>query len=89
MININIDEINNSIGRLRSLQTRCDLVSTTPPVTVGGGKTVNKLEEIASMYESLNECFGELVSNTILFLQNTRDSYVSSDSKAADKIVNG
>lgn len=87
-INVKITEINNAISKLKALQSKCNLRKTTPPSTVGGGKTVNELENIADIYKSLNRDFGELISNTISFLQNVKDSYVSSDTKAAQGINN-
>lgn len=87
-IKIKISEINNAITSLQGLQSRCSSRDTTPPETVGGGKTVNELEKIADTYRSINTQFEGLISQTILFLENVRDSYVSSDTKAANKIAN-
>lgn len=87
-IKIKVSEINSAITRLQGLQSRCNLRNTTPPATVGGGKTINELEDIADAYKTLNTHFEDLVSNTISFLQNVRDSYTSSDTKAANKIAN-
>lgn len=86
-IKVKVSEINNAITRLQGLQ-RCNSRNTTPPVTVGGGKTVNELENIANVYKTLNTQFETLLSNTISFLQNVRDSYTASDTKAANKIAN-
>lgn len=85
-IKINILEINNSITKLKNLQSRCNSLDTKPPTTVGGGKTVNELESIAALYKNMNTDFCNLISNTISFLQNVKTSYVSSDQKAATKI---
>lgn len=87
-IKVKITEINNAITRLQSLESRCSSRNTSPPATVGGGKTVNELESIADAYKTINTHFEELISNTISFLQNVRDSYTSSDTKAANKIAN-
>lgn len=85
-INIKITEIDNEITKLQGLQSKCDSRNVAPPATVGGGKTVNELEDIADVYKTLNRNFSELVSNTISFLQNVRNSYASSDAKAAQGI---
>ena len=82
-INVKITEINNAITKLKGLQSKCKSRNTTPPTTVGGGKTVNELENIANIYNMMNHDFEELISNTISFLQNVKNSYVSSDAKAA------
>ena len=87
-IKVKVTEIDNAITKLQRLKTRCNTRNTTTPTTVGGGKTVNELEDIADVYKSLNSHFGVLVSNTISFLQNVKDSYASSDTKAANKMRN-
>ncbi len=86
-INIKIKEIDNAIQSLKSLQKECNGFKTTPPSTVGGGKTVSELEELANVYKNINNDFSLLLSNTISFLQNVKNSYVSSDQKAANKIL--
>ena len=88
-INIKITEIDNAIAKLQGLQSKCSLINTTPPITVGGGKTVNELEDIAEVYKALNIQFGELILNTILFFQNIKNSYVISDIRAAKGIRGG
>jgi len=85
-INVKISEINNAISKLQGLKSRCDSRNTTPPSTIGGGQTVNELESIAEVYKAMNNNFGELVTNTISFLENVRDSYVNADVKATHKI---
>lgn len=85
-INVKITEINNAITKLQGLQSKCSSRNINPPATVGGGKTVNELEDIAEVYKSMNTHFGTLISNTISFLQNVKDSYASSDAKAAQGI---
>lgn len=87
-INVNVTEINNAITKLQGLQSECNSRNTTSPATVGGGKTVNELEDIANVYKKLNTHFEDLLLNTISFLQNVRDSYTASDTKAANKIAN-
>ena len=87
-IKVKVSEINSAITRLQGLQSRFNSRKTTPPTTVGGGKTVNELEDIADVYKTLNTHFEDLITNTISFLQNVRDSYTASDTKAANKIAN-
>lgn len=81
-INIKITEISNAIEKLRELQSKFNSRNTTPPSTVGGGNTVNELENIAGVYKTLNRDFSELLSNTIAFLNNVKTSYEESDQKA-------
>lgn len=85
-INLKITEINNVITKLQALQSKSSSMNTASPATVGGGKTVNELEDIADTYKKLNNCLEDLISNTVSFLQNIKDSFVSSDTEAANKI---
>ncbi len=87
-IKVKVSEINNAITRLQKLQSRCVSKNTPPPTTVGGGKTVNELENVADVYKDLYTNFEYLIANTIAFLQNARDGYVVSDTEAAKKIAN-
>ena len=81
-INIKISELDAAITNLQSLKSACDGINTIAPTTVGGGKTVNEIENIASVYKSLNTHVGDMIS----FMQNIRASFITSDSNAAGKI---
>ena len=84
-IHVNIPEINNAITQLQSLKTEIDSCPATPEV-VGGGKTINELEDILQLYLDFNADLSGLVSNTIAYFQNLRDSYTESDEMAARMI---
>ncbi len=85
-IKVNIKTLNDSITKLKALRDKCNNFDTTSPAIVGGGETVTQLEDIASLYKSLNIHFAELVNNTALFMENVKTSYESSDKKAANKM---
>ena len=85
-IKINFIELNNSITKLQSLKSKCTSIQKTAPKTVGGGQTVNELEAIAEQYRAINLNLEKLMANTISFLSNLKDSYISSDQKAAKGI---
>lgn len=85
-INVKITELNNAISQLQSLQSKCNSINSIPPTTVGGGNVVNELEAISKTYSNININLGDLILNTVSFLRNVRDSYVSSDTKAASNI---
>lgn len=82
-IQVNVEELDNAIKKLQGLHLDKTIVA---PTTIGGGKTINELENLAVVYKMLSTDFEELVANTITFLQNVKDSYVSSDAKAAEGI---
>lgn len=56
------------------------------PSSVGGGKTVNKMEELAKIYIDLYTHVEELVNNTILFVDKAKAAMDSADRKAASGI---
>lgn len=85
-IKINVSEINNAIAQLQSLKTEIDSCPAAPEI-VGGGKTINELEDILQLYLDFNADLSGLVSNTIAFFQNVRDSYIESDEMAARMIA--
>lgn len=85
-ISVKIAALEEAITNLNNLKQTCADMDTTSPETVGGGSTVSELENIAALYKSLNIHFGDLISNTALFMQNVKDSYQASDSKAAQKL---
>lgn len=81
-ININIAEIDNAVAKLRNLQ----LAINNAPATVGGGNTVNELEEISEVYKKIDGNFIQLVLNTASFLENVKKSYASVDEKSLQGI---
>lgn len=85
-IKVKVSEIDNAITRLKAIVTQATSSKTTPPSIVGGGQSVNELEAIAGIYKNIDARFITLVQNTISFLSNVEDSFVSSDQKAGNKM---
>ncbi len=82
-ININREELNAQIEKLKSLQTKISSSNISCPVVDGGGSTVQKLEDIGVKYKKMHSNVYELVSQTISFMENISQSYQKSDDKAA------
>lgn len=85
-IDIRFDTLNEAIDKLNKLERKRNSIDISPPTTVGGGMTVNEMEEIASEYKKLHAALGTLITNTSLFLQNVRDSFQEIDETAAESI---
>lgn len=85
-IKINVSEIDRSITQLNALVAQENSSKKFRLDIVGGGKTINELESIAEIYKNIDSNFTILVKNTISFLSNVRDSFVSSDQKARSKM---
>ena len=88
-IKINISELNNLIPKVQAVKNCAnDILSrNVPPETVGGGLTVGELEELSNLYHSIYRDIEELASNTVLFLQNVRDTYIEVDVSAANRMT--
>lgn len=85
-IKVNLVNLDGGITRLNNLAANWSANPTTPPPTVGGGKTANELEKLAQMYKELNDHMVSLASNTAAFFTNVKNSYRESDHKAATNI---
>lgn len=85
-IKIKASEIDNAITRLKAIVTQATSSKTSPPSIIGGGQSVNELEAIAGVYKNIDSNLVTLVQNTISFLSNVEDSFVSNDQKAGNKM---
>lgn len=85
-ININIEALNTSISELKTMQRNWLDNKMRSIDTVGGGSTVNQLEEIAGLYEELNTKMGALLAGTISLLNKTKQEYEMSDLAMATKM---
>lgn len=85
-IKINLENLDRGIKRLDTLAKNWEANDTAPPVTVGGGATVNEFEALAQVYKNLNDHMVILASKTATFLTGIKESYQESDQKAARNI---
>lgn len=85
-IDIKINTLESAINELKSVKQSCDGAKKIPPTTVGGGKTVNELEEIGKLYQTMNGHLSMMISSTISLLQKTKDGFQTDDKMAASKI---
>ena len=86
-IKINIDELNDLIVDLQNLQKKSSSFRENAPATRGGGQTVNEIEKIKDIYNEIDSNVEVMISNTVLFFKSVKDSYMSSDAKAARGIT--
>lgn len=85
-IDVKIKEITNYINQLKKLKQTLDSSKKAPPSTVGGGQTVNELEEIGKMYQMLNTHLSSMIGSTISFLEVTRRGFETTDAGLAKKL---
>lgn len=85
-IKINVDELQNSIDNLNSLQSECESITLPAYDQVGSGKTFDVLNGLRSECELANSLLLELIQNTTSFLTSVKNSVNEADSKAAEKM---
>lgn len=87
-IKINIQSLNAAIEKLESLKRECQDYGNLSPETRGGGLTINELESLLEMYDTLDNSFIDLISNTISFMNNIKRSYEGADRDAYSGMTN-
>jgi len=89
-INYNIQELDNSIERLKTLSVNwmdSDAKRNgNPPESSGGGKTINMLESLVKECEEVHTIYTLLINNTISFLEKTKMEIIAADEEAAEAI---
>ena len=85
-IDIKINVLDSAINELANVKRTCDGFKKTPPSTIGGVKTVNELEEIGKLYQTMNDHLSAMIGSTITLLQKTKDGFQTNDQTAAKKI---
>lgn len=85
-IEIDINALNASILELKALQSNWSGNEVNAPATIGGGGTVNQMEEMADLYVGLHVKMGALLSGTISLLELTKQEYEAADQAVATKM---
>ncbi len=82
-ISIKNDNLTIDIEKLKTLKSRVAASNIKPPAVVGDGTSIYEIEKIGKNYQDINEKIETLLSNTISFLENVKNSYQGNDNKAA------
>ncbi len=82
-IKIKTDNLNMEIGNLRALGQKINASNIKCPGVVGGGSSVQEVENIGRIYQTIHAQLAALVLNTVSFMENVNTSYQSSDNKAS------
>jgi len=82
-IKIKTSNLSTEIGNLRALNQKISSSCIKCPAVVGGGTSIQEIENIGKTYRKMHNQFGTLVSSTISFMENVNNSYKSSDNKAS------
>lgn len=82
-IKINTVNLNIEILKLKILKKRIEDSNVKCPTVVGGGTSIQELENICNGYKLLHSKMLLLVSNTIAFMKNAGECYTDSDNMTA------
>lgn len=82
-IKIKNDALSTEISNLRNLNTKIRSSNIKCPTVVGGGTSIQQIENIGKSYQQMHKQLEMLVSSTVSFMENINNSYKSSDKKAS------
>lgn len=82
-IKVNSNNLSFEINKLRVLKQKIAAAAQNSPSVIGGGTTIQEIQNIGNKYVLLYDKVELLVDNTIAFMNNVNTSYVSSDKKAS------
>lgn len=85
-IKINIDNLEAEITKLKTLSESIASKKEKCPETVGGGSSIQQLENIGIAYGKIHEQIATLVANTADFMKSVRDETVKMDNQIASDI---
>lgn len=83
---IHLDNLEKEIGSLGALSEKISNEKTAPPNVVGGGSSVQMLENIGLTYEKMQEQLGILVIETIAFMKSVWGKVSEKDNELAKDI---
>ena len=82
-ITLKLELISKAVSDLNTLKQECDGMQMSVPAIVGGGKTVNKLDEIARILYTMNQNLSSLISETSSYLQVVKTNFETADKNAS------
>ena len=88
-IYINTDVLENKILKLEELRERCMAACVQARVVQGSGDSVEAVRDTDKAYMVIQEKLHTLLSNSVLFFRNIRESVIEADQLAADEINRG
>lgn len=80
---IDTENLTSEIDKLKTLREKISNNKESATTVVGGGTTVEEIENLGNEFKSMEVKMESLVRNTILFMNNVKNSYVTSDKNAS------
>ena len=85
-IKINLEKLTEKIGKLQTLKSECDSITTTEKDRVGAGQCTLLVESLRNNYKPLKEALSLLISNSIQYFNSVKESAVKADQRASEKL---
>lgn len=85
-IKINIDNLEQEIICLKSLANKIKSTKVERPQVVGGGSSIQALENIGLTFENMQKQLSILVTDTASFMSSIKDATEKQDKKIASDI---
>ncbi len=84
-IKVNIEALDQKITQLRNLQNSCDSASVNAVDLIGGGESIRVINEVDQEYAVMKRCFNTLLTNSIQFFENVKQTVSDTDMKMTYK----
>lgn len=84
-INVNVEILEDKIQKLENLRTQCESVVVQSKPVQGSGKSINALNNVDKEYVVVKNKIYTLLSNSIVFFNNIKQSVIEADESAASK----
>lgn len=87
-INVDPSRLQEGVDKLKQLQTQLsDAKGISEPSQVGGGNTVQKIIEIATLYSEIEDALDELLSNSVDYFTKVKESTVQTNQDTSAAIL--
>lgn len=85
-ISVNVELLEEKIQKLKDLKTVCDGIDVTTESLSGSGQSIEIIQLVDQEFPLLKSAIGELLTNSISFFENVKNSIIGADTEASAKI---
>ena len=85
-ISVNVELLEEKIQKIRELKSTCDEIDVATETLSGSGQSIDIIQLIDKEYPLLKSAVGELLTNSISFFENVKNSMIKADTEASAKI---
>lgn len=87
-INVDTDRLQEKIDKLRQLHNKLrEAEEIRKPDKIGGGNTIEKLEDLSTLYSEICNALKELLTNSEDYFIKVKDSTIQTNRKTSSAIL--